>query len=57
MGREVGNTVPNSTITQVQNMTRSWSQVTLSVEIPHGTDIDFKAEPVECGLNTSYQID
>ena len=32
--------IPNSTITQVQNMTRSWSQVDFSVEISHGTDID-----------------
>lgn len=33
-------TVPNSTITQVQNMTRSWSQIDFSVEIAHGADID-----------------
>ncbi|BAU65495.1 hypothetical protein STA3757_28820 [Stanieria sp. NIES-3757] len=33
-------TIPNSTITQVQNMTRSWSQVDFSIEISHGTDID-----------------
>jgi small conductance mechanosensitive channel len=33
-------TIPNSTITQVQNMTRSWSQVDFSVLISHGTDID-----------------
>jgi small conductance mechanosensitive channel len=32
--------IPNSTITQVQNMTRSWSQVDFSIEISHGTDID-----------------
>jgi small conductance mechanosensitive channel len=33
-------TIPNSTITQVQNMTRSWSQVDFSVEISHEADID-----------------
>lgn len=33
-------TIPNSTITQVQNMTRSWSQVDFSIEIAHGMDID-----------------
>jgi small conductance mechanosensitive channel len=33
-------TIPNSTITQVQNMTRGWSQVDFSVEIAHGADID-----------------
>jgi small conductance mechanosensitive channel len=32
--------IPNSTITQVQNMTRSWSQVDFSIEISYGTDID-----------------
>lgn len=37
-GRSI--TIPNSTITQVQNMTRSWSQVDFSIEISHGTDID-----------------
>ncbi|MBF2028592.1 MAG: mechanosensitive ion channel family protein [Oscillatoriales cyanobacterium C42_A2020_001] len=33
-------TIPNSTITQVQNMTRGWSQVDFSIEIAHGADID-----------------
>ncbi|MGA7935328.1 MAG: mechanosensitive ion channel family protein [Kovacikia sp.] len=33
-------TIPNSTITQVQNMTRGWSQVDFSVEIAHGVDTD-----------------
>ena len=32
--------IPNSTIIQVQNMTRSWSQVDFLVKISHGTDID-----------------
>jgi small conductance mechanosensitive channel len=32
-------TIPNSTITQVQNMTRGWSQVDFSVEVSHELDI------------------
>ena len=33
-------TIPNSTITQVENLTRSWSRVDFSVEVDYNTDID-----------------
>jgi small conductance mechanosensitive channel len=34
-------TIPNSAITHVRNLTRTWSRVDFSIEIAYSTDIDF----------------
>ena len=33
-------TIPNSTITQVENLTRSWSRVDFAIEVAYDTDVD-----------------
>jgi small conductance mechanosensitive channel len=34
-------TIPNSAITHVRNLTRTWSRVDFSIEVAYSTDIDF----------------
>lgn len=48
-------TIPNSTILQVENMTRSWSRVSFSVEVAYETDIDVAIAAIEKAGQQMYQ--
>lgn len=50
-------TIPNSTIIQAENMTRSWSRVSFSVEVAYDTDVDVAIAAIKKAAQPMYQSD
>lgn len=48
-------TIPNSSVTQVKNLTRSWSRVAFSIDVAYGTDPDKALDVLNEVARTFYE--